>query len=147
MRGGLIMMDKKGCIDFVNENKLCFLATAENDQPRVRAMEFWFADETGFYFQTGAIKELTGHIATNPKVEACFFKPGELVGTMLRVAGKAEFVTDRQMKEKAMQDRPFLKDMGLTADSPSLILFRLAHGEAYFWTLETNLKPKEKIIF
>ena len=141
------MMDRKGCIAFANENKLCFLATVENDRPHVRAMEFWFADETGFYFQTGAIKELTGHITANPNVEACFYKPGEPVGTMLRVAGKAEFVTDLQMKEKAMRDRPFLKDMGLTADSPNLILFRIGHGEAYFWTLEANLKPKGKIIF
>lgn len=140
-------MDIKTCIDFANENKVCFLATVENDQPRVRAMEFWFADESGFYFQTGAIKELTGHIASNPKIEVCFFKPGELAGTMLRVAGRADFVTDAHMKEKAMRDRPFLKDMGLTADSPNLILFRITHGEAYFWTLATNLKPKEKIIF
>jgi uncharacterized pyridoxamine 5'-phosphate oxidase family protein len=141
------MIDMKACIDFANENKICFLATSENDQPRVRAMEFWFADETGFYFQTGSIKELIEHIAANPKVEACFYKPGELAGTMMRVAGKADFLTDHRLKEKAMQDRPFLKDMGLTADSPHLILFRIAHGEAYFWNLESNLKPKEKLIF
>lgn len=141
------MTDINTCIDFANENKLCFLATSEHDQPRVRALEFWFADPTGFYFTTGAIKELTGQIAANPQVEACFYQSGELAGTMLRVAGKADFVTDHQLKEKAMQDRPFLKDMGFTADSPQLILFRIAHGEAYFWTIELNLKPKEKIIF
>ena len=46
------------CIEFANENKMCcYLATLENDQPRVRAMQFWFADQTGFYFQTGTIKE------------------------------------------------------------------------------------------
>jgi uncharacterized pyridoxamine 5'-phosphate oxidase family protein len=141
------MKDIQACIDFANENKLCFLATVENDQPRVRAMEFWFADETGFYFQTGTIKELTGHIATNPKIEVCFYHAAFPVGTMLRVAGNAESIDDRDMKARAIADRPFLKDMGLTADSPHLILFKIAHGEAYFWTWETNLQPKEKIIF
>jgi len=136
------------CIEFANENKMCcYLATLDNDQPRVRAMQFWFADKTGFYFQTGTIKDLYKQVKTNPKVEVCFYKPGTMAGTMLRVAGKIEFVEDKQMKEKVIIERPFLKDMGITPESPSLIIFRIAHGEAHFWTMETNLKPKEIIRF
>jgi len=44
------------CIQFSNAHPLCHLATAEGDQPRVRALGFWFADETGFYFQNSAWK-------------------------------------------------------------------------------------------
>jgi uncharacterized pyridoxamine 5'-phosphate oxidase family protein len=110
-------------------------------------MRFWFADETGFYFQTGAMKELYKQLKNNPKVEACFYKPDEMIGTMLRIAGKIEFIDDKQLKEKVLQERPFLKSMGLSSESPGLIIFRIAHGEAYFWTMETNLKPKEKLIF
>jgi pyridoxamine 5'-phosphate oxidase len=136
------------CIEFANENKMCcYLATSENNQPRVRAMGFWFADQTGFYFQTGAMKELYMQVKTNPKVEACFYKPGTMVGTMLRIAGEIEFVNDKQMKEKVMVERPFLKEMGFTSESPNLIIFRIAHGEAHFWTMETNFKPKEIIRF
>jgi len=135
------------CIEFANENKTCYLATLDNDQPRVRAMQFWFADQTGFYFQTGIIKDLYKQVKTNPKVEVCFYKPDKMSGTMLRVAGKIEFVNDKQLKEKVMVERPFLKEMGLTSESPTLIIFRIAHGEAHFWTMETNLKPKEIIRF
>lgn len=135
------------CIEFANENKICYLATSDNNQPRVRAMGFWFADQTGFYFQTGATKELYKQLKTNPKVEACFFKPDKMIGTMLRIAGKIEFVNDKHLKEKVMAERPFLKDMGLTSESPNLIIFRIAHGEAHFWTMATNLKPKEIIRF
>ncbi len=46
-----------------------------------------------------------------------------------------------------MVERPFLKDMGFTSESPMLIIFRIAHGEAHFWTIETNLMPKEIIRF
>jgi pyridoxamine 5'-phosphate oxidase len=141
------MTNLNKCIEFTNENKLCYLATLENDQPRVRAMGFWFADETGFYFQTGAIKELYKQLKNNPKVEACFHKPDKMTGIMLRIAGKIEFVDDKQLKEKVLQERPFLKSMGLSSESPGLIIFRIAHGEAYFWTMETNLKPKEKLVF
>jgi len=136
------------CIEFANENKMCcYLATLDNDQPRVRAMQFWFADQTGFYFQTGTIKDLYKQVKTNPKVEVCFYKPGQMIGTMLRIAGKIEFVDDNQLKEKVMAERPFLKEMGLTSESPNLIIFRITHGEAHFWTMETNLKPKEIIRF
>ncbi|MFH0977095.1 MAG: pyridoxamine 5'-phosphate oxidase family protein [Spirochaetota bacterium] len=134
-------------IKFTNENPVCFLATVESDQPRVRALGFWFADKTGFYFQTGSMKEFYNQLKKNPKTEVCFYKPGDQAGTMLRITGKVEFLNDLKMKEKCLADRPFLKSFGLKADSPSLIIFRIAHGHAHFWTMENNLKPKEIIEF
>ena len=135
------------CIRFTNENSICYLATTEDDQPRVRALGFWYADETGFYFQTASIKELPGQLHKNPKVEVCFYEQAGMLGTMLRIAGEIEFVEERALKERALEDRPFLKSFGLTADSPDLIIFRITHGEAYFWTMTKNLEPKEKIYF
>jgi len=44
-------MDIQDCIKFTNENPICFFATTENDQPRGRALGFWFANETGIYFR------------------------------------------------------------------------------------------------
>jgi pyridoxamine 5'-phosphate oxidase len=141
------MKDIKACIEFANANKVCYLATVEGDQPRVRALGFWYADGTGFYFQIGAVKAMYGQLRKNPKVEACFYDNKSPIGTMLRVAGKVEFVDDRAVKERAMKDRPFLKDMGLNADSPGLIVFRIAHGQAHYWTMADNLKAKEPIGF
>lgn len=70
-----------------------------------------------------------------------------MIGTMLRISGSVEFLHDRALKEKALNDRPFLKGFGMTVDSPGLVLFRIAHGQANFWTMENNLKPKEYIKF
>jgi pyridoxamine 5'-phosphate oxidase len=140
-------MTIKDCIKFTNENQVCFLATAENDQPRVRALGFWFADETGFYFQTGKMKSFYQQLIINPKTEVCFYKNENSKSTMLRITGKVEFLDDIKLKEKVLEDRPFLKQFGLTIDSPGLIIFRIAHGIAHFWTMETNLKPKEIINF
>ncbi|MBN2481283.1 MAG: pyridoxamine 5'-phosphate oxidase family protein [Bacteroidales bacterium] len=140
-------MDQRDCIKFANDNPVCYLATAEGDQPRVRALGFWFADETGFYFQTGSIKDMYRQIKINPKTEVCFCRYENEIGTMLRIAGKAEFVDDKALKERILKERPFLKEFGLTSDSPGLIIFRIPHGEAHFWSMETNLKPKEIIIF
>lgn len=140
-------MNIQDCIKFTNENPICYLATVEEDQPRVRALGFWFADETGFYFQTGAMKDFYHQLRRNPKTEVCFYKHEGMIGTMLRIAGKVEFIDDIKLKEKVINDRPFLKGFGLTAESPGLILFRIQHGQAFFWTMENNLKPKEVIEF
>jgi len=140
-------MDFKDCIKFANETPVCYLATADGDQPRVRALGFWFADETGFYFQIGAVKDMYGQMQANHKVEACFWQPDEQTGTMMRVAGEVEFVDDVELKKKVLEDRPFLKEFGMTFDHPGLIIFRIGKGEVYFWTMATNFKPKEMIKF
>jgi pyridoxamine 5'-phosphate oxidase len=135
------------CIKFTNGNPVCYLATAENDQPRVRALGFWFADDTGFYFQTTSFKEFPQQLKENPKTEICFYKHEGMIGTMLRISGKAEFIDNPELREKAMNDRPFLKSFGLTVDSPKMIIFRIVHGKAHFWTMDKNLAPKEYIDF
>lgn len=140
-------MEFKDCIDFANGTPVCYLATADGDQPRVRALGFWFADETGFYFQIGAVKDMYGQMQANRKVEVCFWQPDEQTGTMMRVAGEVEFVDDIELKKKVLEDRPFLKEFGMTFDHPGLIIFRIAKGEAYFWTMATNFQPKEMIKF
>jgi len=140
-------MNIQDCIKFTNENPICSLATVENDQPRVRLIGFWFADETGFYFQTSTIKEFPNQLKMNPKTEICFYKHEGMIGTMLRISGVVEFLNDLQLREKALVDRPFLKNFGITVDSQSLILFRISHGCAHFWTMENNFKPKEIIEF
>lgn len=140
-------MDIKDCIKFTNENPICYLATAEGDQPRVRALGFWFADETGFYFQTTSFKEFPHQLKVNPNTEICFYRHKDIIGTMLRISGKVEFLDDLELRRKAMNDRPFLKSFGLTVDSCRMIIFRIAHGKAHFWTMDKNLAPKEYINF
>jgi pyridoxamine 5'-phosphate oxidase len=140
-------MTIQDCIKFSNENPICYLATSVDNQPYVRALGFWFADESGFYFQTSTIKEFCDQLMKNPKTEICFYKHENMIGTMLRIMGEVEFLDDKTLKEKVLNDRPFLKQFGITIESPKLILFRIGHGKAHFWTMENNLKPKEYIEF
>lgn len=140
-------MDLGSCIKFANDNKICYLATCEGDQPRVRALGFWFADETGFYFQIGDVKEMYKQLLANPKVEVCFYNNDIRTGRMLRIAGSIEFLQDVKLKEKVLAERPFLKQFGLTTESKGLIIFRISHGQAHFWTMETNFTPKDILIF
>lgn len=136
----------KEYIQFANENPTSFFASVdENGQPRVRALGFWYADETGFYFQTTSMKDLYKQLKNNPKSEVCFFNPNDNV--MMRITGDIEFIDTKEARERVMKDRPFLSHLGLSQESPELIMYRIAHGSAYFWTMATNLEAKKIIKF
>jgi len=141
------MMKFMDCVKFANENPVVWFASNDGDQPRVRALALWFADENGFYFQISGMKDIYRQLLKNQKVEAAFYKPGESIGTVMRVTGAVEFLDDAGLKEKVLADRPFLKQFGLTPDHPDLVIFRISKGEAFFWNFETNMEPKKLISF
>ena len=137
-------MDFSACVKFATENPVTYIATAEGDQPRVRAFAMWFADQTGFYYHTGTPKSICQQLKKNPKVELCFYKPGEGAGTMMRVAGKVEFLEDAALEGRLFQDRPWVKDLMKAApENARLAMFRVAHGEAYFWTIANNMRERD----
>ncbi|OPX90402.1 pyridoxamine 5'-phosphate oxidase family protein [Pelotomaculum sp. PtaB.Bin117] len=138
-------MDLREVIEFANKNQVCYVATSEGDQPRVRGFLMWFADETGFYFHTGVPKRIYRQLVNNPKVEVCFFTQGaaERAERMLRVTGKVKFVDDPGLKKRLVEERPFLKAIVSGDDDPNLVIFRIYSGEARFWTMENNMRENE----
>ena len=131
------------CVKFANDNRICYVATTEDDQPRVRPVGLWYADENGFYIQTQSVKAFAKQMEENPKVELCFLAPGE-GGQMMRVSGRVKPVTDPEMLQRCINERPFLKSMGIDkADSPLLAVFHLFTGEAFFWTRADSMKEAQ----
>ena len=51
----------------------------------------WLAEESGFYFHTGATKEVVRQLKANPKLEVCVRTPN--LGRMMRVAGETGYGT------------------------------------------------------
>jgi uncharacterized pyridoxamine 5'-phosphate oxidase family protein len=140
-------MNLQAILKFANENSVASIATVEGDQPRVRHFLLWFADETGFYFHTGTPKAIYQQVKRNPKVELCFYNPGTALhgGLMLRVTGDVEFLTDPTLKARLLEERPFLKAIGAGRpdDDSILAIFRVPHGEAWFWSMAQNLREAE----
>ena len=138
-------MDFSECIRFANENPVTYIATADGDQPRVRAFAMWFADKTGFYYHTGTPKRVCQQLKKNPKVELCFYAPGvQGAGKMMRVTGTVEFLEDKALEERLFKDRPWVADVMKTAPKDAkLAMFRVAHGEAYFWTMADNMREQD----
>ena len=127
------------CIEFANEHPVCWMATVEGDQPRVRTFLLWRANENGFYFETFEPKDVYEQLEKNPKVEICFFNAAsdlENAKTM-RIAGEVEFLDDPELKKQLLEERPFLQEA-----APVLEIFRLNSGEGFFWTMADFLKEK-----
>jgi len=143
-------MNFQDCVKFANDHRVCYFATTEGNQPHVRALGMWFADDQGFFFQTESVKSVCKQLKKNPNVELCYYAPGSGAGTTMRVTGKVDFVDDLSLKSKVLVDRPFLKGLGIKGpEDPLLVVFRVSSGEAFFWTMADNLKEAdiEKIKF
>lgn len=139
-------MDFQDCIKFATEVHDCYLATVDGDQPRVRAMGLYSAEETGFYFMTESVKALYKQLQNNKKVEVIFHSTGSGpgMGRVMRVSGEVEFVDDIAYRTRVFNERPFLKGLGVTGpEDPLFAVFRIAKGEAFFWTFADNMKESE----
>ena len=134
------------CLRFANENPICNVATIDGDMPRTRVFSMWRADKTGFYFHSDADKSVSKQLRSNPKIEVCFYSPAEppAVGETMRVSGEIEVVDDIAVRTKLLEDRPFLRMLGVSGvDDPALFVFKIAHGDAFIWTIDNNRKETE----
>lgn len=136
------MLTKSEIFNLMQENPVFHLATMDGDQPRVRGMLLFRADENGIIFHTASTKDVFEQIMKNPKVELCF--QGQ--GTQIRVTGKLEYIeNDENLREEIFSHptRKFLqawKDNGI---DNLLQIFCLKNGVATEWTMETNFDEKQ----
>ena len=131
-------MNRDEILAFLNANPSCHLATMEDDQPRVRGMFMYRADEKGIIFHTGDFKSLYSQIKENKKVEICFSSPDKQV----RVEGVAEITDDAKLKQEVLEARPWLKPLMGQRGEDALIIFRITDCKATVWSMETTLEQK-----
>ena len=140
-------MNFEDCVKFANEQIICSVATVDGDQPHVRMFGMWFADKDGFYFSTRKTGSVYRQLCVNPKLELCFYAPPEAalgqgptidMGKVMRATGTAEFMNDPALKERLLNDRPFLRPFAENA-----VIFRVKSGEAWFWTFAESGRESE----
>lgn len=138
-------MDLSDCIEFATDHPICFLGTEDGAQARVRAFLLWFADPRGFHFMTMSPKALSGQLHADPNVEVCFYNGATELpeAKQMRVTGAVEFVNDPDLTHKVAQERAALEGIIGRPLEPITEVFRIAHGEAHFWTLMDILKEPE----
>ena len=111
-------MMERAC-KFLKDAGVYYLATVENDQPRVRPFGTAHIFEGKLYIQTGKVKPCSKQIMANSKVEICAFHQGAWV----RIAG--ELVEDDRVEaKKAMLDAyPDLRGMYDENDGNTQVLY------------------------
>ena len=133
------------CAAFAAEHPVCFLATEDEGQPRVRPLLLWFADERGFYFMTMAPKALSDQLHRDARVEVCFYNGASELpeATSMRVTGAVEFVDDAELVHQVSTERAALEGIIGRPLEPIAEVFRIASGEVRFWTLDDILRERE----
>jgi pyridoxamine 5'-phosphate oxidase len=130
-------IELQDCIDFANSNPVCFIATADGDQPRVRTVRMVCADESGFYYCLLSPKKVCTQLRANAKAEVCYYNnaPGITEARQMRITGLAERVDDPPLIKRAAQERAGLEQITGEPVEPNIEIWRISHGDAHFWTL------------
>lgn len=139
-------MTKQEVLEKLKSSPAFQVATLDGDQPRVRTVLLYRADEDGIIFHTAATKDLFKQIQKNNKAELCFVCDG----IQIRVTGELEIVNDNALKDEivAHPSRAFLKpwlNNQLEDYHHALQVLRMKNGRAVVWTMETNFADKSYI--
>jgi uncharacterized pyridoxamine 5'-phosphate oxidase family protein len=136
-------MTKNEIFKLMNENPVFHLATLDGDQPRVRGMLLFRADENGIIFHTGEMKDLYEQIMKNPKAELCFSGNG----VQVRVSGVLVKSDDQTLRDEIFShpSRQFLRIWKENGIDGMLQVFVLKNGTALTWTMDTNFAEKQPV--
>ena len=125
--------------NFIKECGVYYLATTDNDQPRVRPFGTMEIYEGHLYIQTGKKKDVYKQIEKNNKVEICAFKDGKWI----RISGNL-ISDDRVEAKKYMLDQnPDLRRMYDENDDNTIVLY-LEKGRA---VISSFMEPPKTIEF
>ena len=107
--------------EFLKKCGVYYLATVENDQPRVRPFGALDIFDEKLYFQTGAVKPVAHQLKANPKVELCAFDGAS--GAWIRIS--AEAVLDERIEAQAhmLDANPMLKNRYAPGDGNTEVYY------------------------
>jgi len=112
-------MNKEEVIDLVRDAGFCLLATAEDNQPRVRPMMPYLTDDNQLLLALLGRSRTIQHIKNNPKVELCFV---DRKMWYCRISGTASISDDQSKKEVLWNNIPMLKQYFGGTEDPNFVL-------------------------
>ena len=128
----------KEVYDYLKECGMYFIATVEDNEPRVRPFGTIEIFENHLYIQTGKNKKVFKQIENNNNVELCAFKDGRWI----RVTGNL-LLDDRIEPKKHMLDMyPELRSMYDENDDNTAVLY-FESGKAVIYSFTEDPKVIE----
>lgn len=109
----------KEVYDFLKNCGVFYIATIDNDKPRVRPFGAVNIFEDKLYLQTGKSKNVSKQIEINPNVEISAF----LNGKWIRLEGKLVRDDRREAKASMLNNNPELRSMYSEDDDNTEVLY------------------------
>ena len=109
----------KRVYDFLKKAEVYYLATVEEDQPRVRPFGTVNEFEGKLYIQTGKVKPTSKQLAANPKAEICAFTGGEWIHVACELVEDDRF----EAKKSMLDVYPNLRGMYDENDGNTQVLY------------------------
>lgn len=126
---------------YLKECRAFFIATADGDQPHVRAFGVSEIINGRLYIMTGKAKDVYKQIAANGKFEICALKPSG--SEWMRVTGTLVNDDDLAVKEEFLNRNVGLKSMYKANDDNMAVLY-ITNGTARFCSFSG---PERKVNF
>lgn len=106
-------------VKFLKDAGVYYLATVEDDQPRVRPFGTAHVFEGKLHIQTGKVKDVSRQLLANPKAEICAFLNGEWI----RIAG--ELIEDDRIeaRQSLLDAYPGLQKMYAADDGNTQVFY------------------------
>ena len=111
--------------EFLKRCGVYYLATVENDQPRVRPFGTVDIFEGKLYIQTGKVKPVAQQMKTNPKVEIS----GMADGKWIRLTAEAVLDENIEAQKHMLENYPDLQNMYQPGDGNTEVYY-LKHAKA-----------------
>lgn len=109
----------KEVYDFLKKSGTYYLATVEENKPRVRPFGTVDIFEDKLYIQTGKSKKVSKQIQANPNIEICAMVEGKWI----RIEGVAVEDDRREAKQHMLDSYPDLKAMYSADDGNTQVLY------------------------
>jgi len=127
----------------LNADRVCFLATLDGDQPRLRPISPVKTDGFTVYLVNLHSHNKTREIANNPKVELCYLDEQH---RQVRITGVAEVVKDSNLLQEVVGAHTLLHAYLETIDRSQFVLYRVRPIQVRYmqeWALEYTNVPLE----
>ena len=105
--------------EFLKNSGVYYLATVENDQPRVRPFGTVDLFEGKLYIQTGKIKPVAKQMEVNPKIEISAMYEGKWI----RIAAEAVLDENIKAQEHMLEAYPSLSSMYKAGDGNTAVYY------------------------
>jgi uncharacterized pyridoxamine 5'-phosphate oxidase family protein len=122
---------------------VCFLATMDDDQPRLRPITPVKTEGFDVYVVNLRSHNKTREIANNPKVELCYLDTHH---RQVRITGVAEVVKDSTLLQKVAGAHTLLHAYLETIDRSQFVLYRVRPTQVRYmqgWAAEYHKVPLE----